>query len=133
MPYTITWMVRERVLFAQISGEITAENGAALFDETGQFLKDFPVNSVYLIQDVQGIEKIPINWGTVVLAFRNRRSPQIKATITISNQSNLLLEIAMTFFARISRTTQYTVVSLPAALDLLRELDPTLASELPEN
>ena len=68
----------------------------------------------------------------LIMALRNRRSPQVIATITISSQNNPLIEVAMSFLGRIFRIPQYTVSSLPAALELLRDLDPALANVLPE-
>jgi len=125
MPYEIGWNQEKRVIHGRLYGVVTLDDLSHWTPEIVRLI-DAGDAPVHLIADLHDIEKFPMSVSALKSVLQRETHPKMGWVVTVGGPSTL-----MTFsyvLARLFRVNLRVEDALPAALNALREIDPTLRS-----
>ena len=125
MPVTHRWLITDRVLLLEFKGNIAMEDIRDINARAKEVLETTE-SSVYIIHDMLGIEKIPMNWTEMSRATKQLRNPKIAHVVNIRAESNVFITTLMSLFQRIFKLPSQSVTSMEDAVAFLIQLDPSL-------
>ena len=130
MPFEISWYREGRIVGLRYYGNITLDDLKAATKAFADYVeKGTP--PVHSLADVREVNKYPVNLHQIAAAI-NRGDPN-RVGWTVIVTSSTPIRFISTAIGNLIRSKVRAFATLEAALDYLREVDPTLADVIPKD
>ncbi|MEZ4670937.1 MAG: hypothetical protein R3E39_23790 [Anaerolineae bacterium] len=125
MPYSVEWLVEQRILVSRYYGEITLEDARGQITQANALLRT-GIPLVHSIVDMTGVTNNPSIQMVKELRLIDMSGIRDKMGWTIILTNNTLLKFASSLFVPILQLRQRFFADMDEALAFLQDEDPTL-------
>jgi hypothetical protein len=123
MPYRISWLVEGRVILAELSGDLTAEELIPYDRAICQHLDAAKAFQVHYLVDTSRVQGLP--GMNDMKDFSFLRHPRMGWTAAVGIQSPLVRSVG-NFLSKLYKIKARELKSVDEALEFLQSVDPTL-------
>lgn len=124
MSHSINWYIEKRIIYFQVSGDISMEEIFEGNSKIEAFLNEGNA-PVHIIVDDEDVKKMPINIRELNGKFTAMRNPNVGRIIEIG-QLNPLLRYLMPMIAQLARINLIHRTTVADAMEYLANTDKTL-------
>ena len=125
MAYKTQWVIQDRLVYGQLSGDMTVEDMTVFNQENEAILEEGVPLVHFLIHDAD-LTSVPISLGTLSNVLSFIKGENLGWVVTIGEGSFRMGEFLSATLARIAQVRYKRVATLQEAIDFLQPLDPTL-------
>jgi hypothetical protein len=125
MPYQISWLLQDRVIYARLEGVQTIEE----IRQANSELKTFLVVGkppIHLLLDSRKLEGVPLNLAELRQSTKNVRNPGVGWVIHLNNVQSPLLDFLADILAKFLEVRYRRVRTVEEAVAFLKQQDPSL-------
>jgi len=123
MPYQITWLIDERVLYFHIEGELDPDMLREMVQESRD-MANRGKNPVHAIVDATRAESIPKHIQTIIQEYKNQKPESSGFTVLVATSSLTRFFAQMVF--KVFRLEVRFAADLDDAFMILQRVDTTL-------